>query len=218
MKLNDSRKIACLALAIAGLLSIFAMWHHPEIHAHDLQSQIIEMNQKASASRIVHGGLIGLVMLYCFGFMQFVQIRNQQHSLNNFPLLCFILGSIVMIGAGLIDGFIYPTIASSYVGVGDTELSVFKGVQRLSWHTNQALANTGTIAWLVAIILWSASLLREMLIVKLTAAIFVITAITTLVLFVFGFFYLNVPGMTFIVFLLAAFSLFLAYIVGTQKI
>lgn len=218
MKMNEPRNIGCVALVTASILSMFFMWHHPEIGSHDVQGQIAEINHKAFSSRIVHGVLIALLLPYCLGFMQFVQSRKTQGGVSNIALLSFVLGCSLMVGAALISGFIIPAVASSYIGAGDTELIVFKAIQRLSWHSNQALANTGTIAWLVAIILWSLTLVREVLIIKVSAVLFSITAAVTLLFFVLGLFSLNVAGMTFVVFLLAAFSLYVAYLMGAKKI
>lgn len=219
-QISVNPKITALILAFASITSIFAMLHHPEIHAQDLREQVTELSQKAGMSGLVHGALITLLLFYCQGFMQYSQIRGLHRTGVSFALLCFLLGSIGMIGAALISGFILPNIVGSYLSASDVELLDFNLAKRLSWQANQALANSGAVAWLLAIIAWSWDGLYCKAEDKLSVWIFrgfMLLGLVSLLAFGLGIFMLDVAGMTYISLLLAGFGLALAWMLFKRK-
>jgi hypothetical protein len=74
--------------------------------------------------------------------------------------VCYAFGTAGFVGAGLLDGFVVPAIASQYAGASHTVATA--GVALLSFCAIgiQLFTKFGVIAMCVATLLWSASLLR----------------------------------------------------------
>jgi hypothetical protein len=142
-----------------SLLANLAMAHHPYITQPDPQGHIKQMAQIGSLTAYVHSLLILVVIAYTWLFMRYSTIKNTAVVWQGSSL--FALGSLAMIGAALISGFLSPSMTLSAELTTPEQLAIFKFQSRLMWKSNQLLANAGTIAWLLALIFWGYSLLRN---------------------------------------------------------
>lgn len=128
-------RIAGSALLATAALSIVAMAHHPT------------SAQARSLTGIVHGALLLLVVSMAFGFAHVARRRGIGRPSILAGLIAYGISVVANIGAGLINGFIVPTLAAR----GDIGRDVFL----FAWEANQALATLGVVATGVAFVFWS---------------------------------------------------------------
>jgi len=136
----DTQKVGGAALAIAAIGTIVSMAHHPE-GTHGAES----------LNAIVHGGMMILLSVMAWGFLQFAIARGPSRGWISAGGVAFAVSLLGHIGAATINGFAVPALAAGP--------PVSHDVFRFAWHLNQALAKLGVVAGAVAYLLWSADLL-----------------------------------------------------------
>ena len=136
---NDDRA-AGAALVAGALGSVLAMAHHPS-GAHS-----------GALGPIVHGAMIGLLMLMAWGFLLFQSGRGASRPLPLAGLLAYGVSLFGHIGAATINGFVVPALAVR--GHGAVSHDVFL----LAWEANQALARLGVYMTGLAFAFWSIDL------------------------------------------------------------
>jgi len=99
-------------LAVTTLLSLVLIAHHPVADLHDPARGLSNIIAVGNAQRWVHGLLILIILLFATGFSGFAWRLGIAHPLIMAGWLSQILGAMVLMGAGLIDGFIVPDLAA----------------------------------------------------------------------------------------------------------
>ncbi len=155
---NDSLKWPALTLALSAILSIAFLLHHPTIQAQKPKQQIAEVMQESMLNNMVHGSLIAIVLLILAAYFSYSLTRGY----NKLSIVCaqlsFFIGSLCLVGAALINGFIYPDFVSSFAHTQTNELKHLMQFKALLWSSNQVLANVGVMAQSLAITLWAVNL------------------------------------------------------------
>jgi hypothetical protein len=131
------------ALVLAALGIVVAMSHHPS-GAHS-----------GALGGIVHGAMIGLLMLMSWGFLHFAIGRGASRPLILGGLLAYGVSLFAHIGAATINGFVVPALADP------TAPPVSHDIFLLAWQSNQALAKLGATMTGLAYVLWSIDLIAE---------------------------------------------------------
>ncbi len=98
-------------LALATLLSLIVVAHHPVADLHDPAVGLRNIVAVGNADRWVHGGLILLILLVTTGFSGFAWRLGIAHPLVMMGWLSQVFGAMAIIGAALIDGFVIPDLA-----------------------------------------------------------------------------------------------------------
>ena len=137
---NDDRA-AGAALVAGALGSVLAMAHHPS-SAHS-----------GALGPIVHGAMIGLLMLMAWGFLLFQSGHSASRPLPLAGLLAYGVSLFGHIGAATINGFVVPALAARGHGAVSHEIFL------LAWEANQALARLGVYMTGLAFAFWSIDLL-----------------------------------------------------------
>ncbi len=153
---NNPLKWPALTLALSAILSIAFLLHHPTIQAQKPKQQVVEVIQESMLNNMVHGSLIIIVLLILAAYFSYSLARGY----NKLSIVCaqFIIGSLGLVGAALINGFIYPDFVSSYTQASVSELKNLMMFKALLWSSNQVLANVGVMAQSLAITLWAINL------------------------------------------------------------
>ena len=173
---NGADRAAGAALLIAAAGTMLAMAHHP-VGAHS-----------GGLGGIVHGAMIGLLMLLAWGFLQFVLRRGAARPLILGGLLAYAVSLFAHIGAATINGFVVP-------GLINPEAPISHDIFRLAWHSNQALAKLGVVMTGLAYLLWSADLLaRGPKAARLVGAAGVVAGLVPVVLLAGGVIRMDVAG------------------------
>ena len=135
-------RIAGGALIGAAALSMLTMAHHPDSIA------------AGALIGIVHGVMILVVGIMTFGFAHFAGRQGLGRPALLAGLVAYAIGALANIGAGTLNGFVAPAIATHQPALSHDLFD-------LVWAMNQALARLGVVAVGVAYALWSLTLWRR---------------------------------------------------------
>ena len=136
-------RIAGGALVAGSLLSVLVMAHHPE---HVDPNGIVGL---------VHGAMIALMSVTAFGFAHFALRRGVAKLAILAGLIAYFIALVADIGAGTINGFVVPALASHGAALSGRDVFL------LAWESNQALARLGVFATAAAFTFWSVDFLRR---------------------------------------------------------
>ena len=151
---------AGLILISAALASVTAAAHHPVIKAHGRDDLFAQIRETAVADRFVHGALIVCTIALLFALFRFAQRLGTQRATVLLGLISYVFGAAAMISAALVDGFLAPEIGSSYLQAASNTPDDGVALLRFCSLAIQVFTKTGVIAVSVAILLWSAALIR----------------------------------------------------------
>jgi hypothetical protein len=157
---RDREVTAGLILISAALASVTAAAHHPVIKAQGRDDLFAQIRESAVADRLVHGALIVCTIALLFALFRFAQRLGTQRTTVLLGLISYVFGAAAMISAALIDGFLAPEIGSSYLRAASNTPDDGVALLRFCSIAIQVFTKTGVIAVSVAILLWSAALIR----------------------------------------------------------
>jgi len=179
----DGTVAGTLMLACA-LIAVIALMHHPAVatrHAADMMTQIVRL---AAVDRAVHGAMIAVTVALLFAFSVFSARRGLGDQTVLGGLIGYALGSVGIIAAALIDGFVVPLIATAYAADAPAALPGAVAALRLCGAAIQAATAFGLAATSIALALWSINLVRTSAIpVRLTGAVGLIAAVAPAIVF-----------------------------------
>jgi hypothetical protein len=160
-------RVAGITLIVATLATIPAVAHHPSItRAHDAADVLRRMVALRVADEAVHAVVIAITAALLFGFAAYAARRGPARPLVLAGLVAYALGSVTVIGAGAIDGFIIPGIAARYVGATGPQIAIAVQMITAAAIAIQVLTKIWLIATACAVIAWSADLAHERGIVR----------------------------------------------------
>ncbi|NNC99877.1 MAG: hypothetical protein HKN85_06830 [Gammaproteobacteria bacterium] len=215
---EHNRKLAAYSLASGALVSILMMLHHPSTSSSVAAEQVMEVAHHAGINALVHGILIVLILLFCGCLTVYSMLRGLYRVPVLFALISYFAGSLAMIGAALISGFIFPEIASTFEDAGSAELLTFMSLRQLCWFANQALANFGTFCWLLSLLLWSLDLVKTPQPIKIIGIVGILVSILAALTLLTGIMRLDVSGMTAVTIILSAWYLMIAYLLLADRL
>ena len=147
-----------LAIVVGVIVSVAMMSHHPTGSGHAGAAGVAEAAHVAGLNRFVHGALIAASLVLAFGFQGFT--AQLARPLARFALLFYVAGTAAMVGAALVNGFVFPAVMERWGGRSDAEIELARVVLDWGWELNQALAYLGIFTWATAVAAWSFVLLR----------------------------------------------------------
>jgi hypothetical protein len=155
-----SGRLAGASIALAWLLSLGFMAHHPVIHGHGLENLVTEMQRQAAADRIVHGALIGLLGFLLHGFTCLASRLGLDSFVVRAGLIAYAMAAGGMVAAALADGFITPEFIGRFHGRPTAELETMKEIMAFCGVGIRVCTRFGVVAMSIAVVLWSVALLR----------------------------------------------------------
>ncbi|HEX3467381.1 MAG TPA: hypothetical protein VHT05_04815 [Candidatus Elarobacter sp.] len=154
-------EVAGAVLAIAALASIFVLAHHPTGGHRQVAALVAEIVRFAPQDQAVHGAMIALVAGLLFALTVFSLRRGLRDQLVLAALIAYAIGVLALTGAALVDGFIVPSVSAAYATDVSTAAAEAVALLRLCFAAIQAATGLGLVAQSVAIVLWSAGLVRS---------------------------------------------------------
>lgn len=156
-----SGKVAGAALVLASLIATVAVAHHPSVsRAHDAADVLAKILAVRAADQAVHAAAIAAVIGLLFGFVVFVLRRGLRDSTALAALVSYSIGTVAVVGAGSIDGFIIPALAARYAAASHGEIAVALQLITVCAIAVQTLTKIWLVATSVAVIVWSARIVR----------------------------------------------------------
>jgi hypothetical protein len=177
---------AGLILIVSAFGSVIAAIHHPVIKTREVNELFTRIGESAFADRLVHGALILFVTSQLFAFCRFAERQGIRRTPVLFGLIFYFLGSVAMIGAALIDGFLVPQIGASYLDASQAASEAGVPFLRFRSIAIQLFTKSGVIAISAAILLWSASLIRTGGVPILAAVIGIATVLSEVYALLYG--------------------------------
>src|SRR6266403_74556 len=133
---------------------------NPVIEAPETNELLTRIRESAFADRFVHGALILFIVAQLFAFCRFTQRQGIRRAPVLFGFIFYVLGTVAMISAALIDGFLVPKIGESYLDAAQATTDTGLSLLRFCSIAIQLFTKSGVIAISAAILLWSASVIR----------------------------------------------------------
>jgi hypothetical protein len=205
-----SGRIAGALIVLAWVLSLAFMAHHPVIHGHGLDNLVTEMEQQATADRIVHGALITLVGLLLYGFSCLASRLGLDSTAVRAGLIAFAMAAGGMVAAALADGFVTPEFIGRFHGRPISELEMMEQIMSFCGIGIRVCTRFGVVAMSIAVLFWSVELLRHGGLVRAVAALGLLAGATPMIALSFGLLPMNVHGVMAFMLLQAVWSVAVA--------
>jgi hypothetical protein len=151
---------AGILICVGAALTVFAVAHHPTVAGRPPAEAIVEIVRLAQMDRLVHGSLIVILGGLLYGFTVFSLRRGLHRETVVAALIAYAVGILSSIGAAVIDGFITPDVAAHYAGASQENIFVAARLLSYGGLAIQELTKLGMSAMSLAMLLWSASLMR----------------------------------------------------------
>jgi hypothetical protein len=103
---------AALSLRAGTVLSLLLVALHPTIGAAPAGEVLTELVKARTFDGLVHGGLIVLMLGFCFGFVGVATALGLRRPPVLIGLIAYAIGILATIGAAMIDGFVAPAFAA----------------------------------------------------------------------------------------------------------
>ena len=199
-------RAAAVILAGATLLEVMAMAHHPSAYTPDIAEAVQQIAQLARLSAWVHAAALTAMLCIAYGLLEFATRRGWSRPWIRAGSIAYGTGVLVMIGAGLVSGFILPTLCASTPHASPTDLAINGQLLVLCRVLNQSCANVSTVAISAGILCWSVDLLRERGVLRALGLLGLIVGFLPAAALICGWIRLNVHGMSQVVWLWAAWN------------
>lgn len=154
--LKFNSKIYGWILAISSLLALAFIAHHPEADMHNASNGLENLSAVGPIGRIVHGSLIFMVLMFAIGFTGFALRIGIKHPLVMAGWIAYIIGTMAMILAASIDGFLLADISDKMSGNRQLAYDLI----HYSMIYNQVLARLGFILMAAAAVFWGIALVH----------------------------------------------------------
>lgn len=194
------------------------MAQHPTINTTEITSQVVETVSEMKRNKMVHGGLVALLILHLSAFTIYSISRGLQNLLVLMALLTYIMSIIMMSGAALINGFIFPNFLQDIAVNNQHLLELSPLINTYSWNFNQTLSSASVVATSCAITLWSLNLFHSNLRQNLLAVIGLGIGVAIAILMLGGWLALDLIGMTSVVIAQSLWNMGLAYLLISKSI
>jgi hypothetical protein len=206
-----------MILLSASLLEIFGMLHHPTVHTSDISAAVEQIARLAALSAVVHGGLIILLLLVAYGFIDFCVRRGLYRPLIRAGVLGYGVGVLVMIGAAMVSGFIITGLCALVPHATPVDLQINRQLLMLCRVLNQSCANFAVVAMSVGIVCWSLDLCHEPGTRRMVGIFGCLVGIAPGLALIFGALHLDVAGMTLVVAVQAAWNIAVAILMMRRE-
>lgn len=220
--MHDSHPHAARAggilLVAATLLSVLAMAHHPAVRAPDIHGALEQLKSLADLAAWVHGILIGLMLLVFYAFTEYALQRGIERPLVRLGLVFYGAGTVAMIGAAAVSGFVTAKVAGLMPDPTDVDLHVMAQLINYSYALNQAMANIGAVAMSAGILAWGLGLVHDRGWARVVGGIGILAGIAPAIALVVGGLHLDVHGMMLVIIIQAVWNLGVGALLIARKV
>jgi hypothetical protein len=154
-------RLAGIVLVVAAALEVFTMAHHPTITTPNIVDAIQQITSARQLDGLVHGALMALLLIVLYGLSEFMLRRDICRPAIRAGLIAYSCGVLVMLGAGMVSGFILPGVLGLTSHASATDLNIDLQLILLCRAMNQSCANFATVVLSAGITFWSYDLLRR---------------------------------------------------------
>ncbi len=154
-------QVSGMVLVMASAAMVVFMAIHPSPHSHELSEFVADFAMRAVFNMVVHGVLMGMLVLILMGLAEFSARLGLGSFLVRGGLVAAVLGSVVLIGAAMINGLVLSRLCVKYSGTSGPTLESLRPLLVLCTEGNHACDHMGIVLQSASIVLWSAVLVRR---------------------------------------------------------
>jgi hypothetical protein len=155
---EPSGRTAGVWIALASLLSVAFMAHHPTYGGKGLAEFVDRVQRGAVTNEVVHGALVALSGVLCCGFTFLASRLGMSSFAVRAGLVAYGTGFAAMAAAASASGFVVPQLVIHYNSPTPADLEAMRHLLGLVHAANQVCSRLGVVALSLAVVLWSASL------------------------------------------------------------
>jgi hypothetical protein len=148
-------------LGACALLSALVIMHHPVVHARRPQDALAAMAGVAMMDRVVHAIVLVFILLMLYAFCVYTYMHRGRLRLGFGALAVFAIGTVAVVGAGLIDGFFMPAFAAHYGGLAPNVQNAAAPILSAGAIAIQVLTKFGFFTFSGAALLWGVDLVER---------------------------------------------------------
>jgi hypothetical protein len=152
------------------------------------------MERQASTDRVVHGALITMIGFLLYGFTCLASRLGLDSFVVRAGLIAYAFAASGMVAAALADGFITPEFIGRFHGRPTTDLQVMKEIVTFCGIGIRVCTRLGVVAMSVALLFWSAALLRGRVLIRAVGVLGWIAGAAPLIALSVGLLPMNVHG------------------------
>lgn len=150
-----------VTMVLATVLLLALLSHHPMPRGEDIEHLVHDIARVGPLGRIVHGGLIMVMCLFCLGFSGAADALGRTRWFVRAGWGAFVVATAAMVLAATINGFAVPGLADWLVShlplaASDVEVRLALALCR---ELNLSATWIGLTSWALATGLWSLELL-----------------------------------------------------------
>lgn len=197
---------AGIAILVGAALLLAVIATHPIPHTHAEGGIVEGIRRAAHASRVVHAVAIAGSCVLLVGFWGLASVLDLRHTINRAGFVAYALGTLAMIGAAIVNGFVVVSMAE---WPGATESAVLERIHpllALCRVVNQTCTQVGVVAISAAVLLWSISLLHRNGASRVTGTMGLLAGVIPAAAMLHGTITMNLHGLAVFVLPLAAWS------------
>jgi hypothetical protein len=157
-----SDRVAGVAIAAGSLLSLLFMLHHPQANASETAELVDRVLHIQGENAVVHGSLIAILGVLLAGFSRLAARLGGSRFDVCLGLVAYGTGTMALIAAGLVNGFVVPEFVSRYQGYSPEALETVRHILALCRAANQVCTRVGLLAVAAGMLLWSLRLVRSL--------------------------------------------------------
>ena len=199
MTRDASSGVALIVGAVAGLVT---MSLHPT--GRELATAVGHAAGPARLNLFVHALAVASLPALLFGAVGLTRRVAGAHTLATVALVTYALGAVAVLNAAVASGMIAPGLIARLVTADDAHRPALEAMLDYGWRFNQAFAAVFVAASSVAIVLWSAAILRGGGLPRWVGTFGAVVGAIILVALHTGHLQLGVHGFGFVVFAQAA--------------
>ncbi len=156
---SRSSVVSGYALIVLAGLTVALMAMHPTSGTHDTGEFAARAARGVPGNAAVHGVLIVLMLLMASCFLAMVDVLGARRLIVRVGLVALIVGTTGGVAAGLLNGFIVPSVAARFAGADPGAIDALRPVLLLAGETNAACARVSVLGLSLAAVAWSIGLL-----------------------------------------------------------
>ncbi len=228
---------------IGSLLVVVFMIYHPTIRARGLSELVDEFARQAFVNGLVHGTLIAQMGVLVVGFSYLSSQLGWHYGFVRAAFIAYCMGTIAMMAAALISGFIIPEFVAGYQARTTQEMKTtghdhaammqladpspqaateqiksMLQIMGLARSGNQVCSRMGVLASAIAYLLWSLAMLRSTGTVKWVGILGTVVGLALSGSLLLGYLPMNVHGMLVFVTFQACWSVAVGYLMFRRAI
>lgn len=158
LRLNG--KIYGILLFVTTVAAMLFVSHHPVADLHDKATGLQAIMRLSLMDRLVHGGLIAMMLLLAVGFSGFSWRLGIEHPAVMAGWLSYLIGVVAAMLAAVIDGFIVPDLAAAFAA-RPMEQPVAYDMLILCGDAIQALTKLGFVLMNLGLVFWGHALMHH---------------------------------------------------------